>query len=139
LGYILRWYPALKNLIELPWKPVGIILSEGPSNVYASDAPTVDSAVFELGVPVLGVCFGNQVIAWRVNPKNVAADEIREYGETSMAIQKVGGQGDRLFEGLGDSLNVVMSHFDKVVHLPDGFQTIATTKNIEFCRFRPQD
>ncbi|KAF4466964.1 GMP synthase [Fusarium albosuccineum] len=70
--------------------------------------------------------------AWRVNPNNVAPGVKREYGETSMAIRKIGSHADRLFEGLGDSLNVVMSHFDKVVQLPDGFKTIATTKNSEF-------
>ncbi|KAJ3524418.1 hypothetical protein NM208_g12066 [Fusarium decemcellulare] len=80
------------------------------------------------GVRARSSCVG----AWRVNPSNVAPGVKREYGETSMAIRKIGSHADRLFEGLGDSLNVVMSHFDKVVHLPDGFKTIATTKNSEF-------
>ncbi|UKZ47406.1 GMP synthase (glutamine-hydrolyzing) [Trichoderma virens] len=78
------------------------------------------------------VCFGNQLIAWRVDPSSVAPGKNREYGETALAIRKVGSHGDRLFDGLGDSLNVVMSHFDKVVHLPDGFEIIATTKDSEF-------
>ncbi|KAL7936354.1 hypothetical protein V8C35DRAFT_295295 [Trichoderma chlorosporum] len=132
LGVYSEMLPCTQKLKDLTWKPVGIVLSGGPSSVYAPDSPTVDPLVFELGVPVLGVCFGNQLIAFRVNPKNVAPGVNREYGETSMTIHKVGGHADRLFEGLGDSLNVVMSHFDKVVHLPDGFQTIATTKNSEF-------
>ncbi|KAG9499816.1 GMP synthase (glutamine-hydrolyzing) [Fusarium musae] len=124
--------PCTQKLKDLSWKPVGIILSGGPSSVYSPDAPNVDPLVFELGVPVLGVCYGCQLIAWRVNPNNVAPGVAREYGETSMAIRRVGNHADRLFEGLGDSLNVVMSHFDKLVHLPDGFKTIATTKNSEF-------
>ncbi|RBR23871.1 uncharacterized protein FIESC28_03340 [Fusarium coffeatum] len=132
LGVYSEMLPCTQKIGELGWKPVGVILSGGPSSVYAEDSPGVDPAVFELGVPVLGVCYGNQLIAWRANPKSVAPGVNREYGETQMAIHKVNGHGDRLFEGLGDSLNVVMSHFDKVVQLPDGFQIIATTKNSEF-------
>ncbi|KAI0125369.1 class I glutamine amidotransferase-like protein [Xylariales sp. AK1849] len=132
LGVYSEMLPCTQKLKDLAWKPVGIILSGGPSSVYSPDAPSVDPLVFDLGVPVLGVCFGNQLIAWRVNPSNVAPGLNREYGETLMAIRKTGSHADRLFEGLGDSLNVVMSHFDKVVHLPDGFKIIATTKNSEF-------
>ncbi|KAF5966640.1 GMP synthase [Fusarium coicis] len=132
IGVYSEMLPCTQKLKDLSWKPVGIILSGGPSSVYSPDAPNVDPLVFELGVPVLGVCYGCQLIAWRVNPNNVAPGVAREYGETSMAIRRVGNHADRLFEGLGDSLNVVMSHFDKLVHLPDGFKTIATTKNSEF-------
>ncbi|EHK22368.1 uncharacterized protein TRIVIDRAFT_84105 [Trichoderma virens Gv29-8] len=132
LGVYSEMLPCTQKLKDLSWKPVGIILSGGPSSVYSPDSPSVDPAVFELGVPVLGVCFGNQLIAWRVDPSSVAPGKNREYGETALAIRKVGSHGDRLFDGLGDSLNVVMSHFDKVVHLPDGFEIIATTKDSEF-------
>ncbi|KAF5621831.1 GMP synthase [Fusarium sp. NRRL 52700] len=132
IGVYSEMLPCTQKLKDLSWKPVGIILSGGPSSVYSPDAPNVDPLVFELGVPVLGVCYGCQLIAWRVNPNNVAPGVAREYGETSMAVRKIGNHADRLFEGLGDSLNVVMSHFDKLVHLPDGFKTIATTKNSEF-------
>ncbi|RGP75838.1 gmp synthase [Fusarium longipes] len=132
LGVYSEMLPCTQKIKDLGWKPVGVILSGGPSSVYAEDSPGVDPEVFELGVPVLGVCYGNQLIAWRANPKSVAPGVNREYGETQMSIHKIGGHGDRLFEGLGDSLNVVMSHFDKVVQLPDGFKTIATTKNSEY-------
>ncbi|CEI67301.1 unnamed protein product [Fusarium venenatum] len=115
LGVYSEMLPCTQKIKDLGWKPVGVILSGGPSSVYADDAPGADPAVFELGVPVF-----------------VAPGVTREYGETELTIHKIGTHGDRLFEGLGDSLNVVMSHFDKVVQLPDGFKTIATTKNSEF-------
>ncbi|VUC35569.1 unnamed protein product [Clonostachys rosea] len=132
LGVYSEMLPCTQKLKDLSWKPTGIILSGGPSSVNSPDSPSVDPEVFELGVPILGVCYGNQLIAWRVDPSSVAPGEKREYGETSLSIRKVGNHGDRLFEGLGESLNVVMSHFDKVVHLPEGFEIIATTKNSEF-------
>ncbi|ROT42068.1 GMP synthase [Sodiomyces alkalinus F11] len=120
------------KLAELTWKPVGIILSGGPSSVYDEGAPHVDPAIFDLGVPILGICYGCQEIAWRINDKNVARGDAREYGETDLSIHKVGGDPDRLFEGLGDCLHVFMSHFDKLVRLPEGFVKIASTKNAEF-------
>ncbi|KAH6656444.1 GMP synthase [Truncatella angustata] len=120
------------KLSELTWKPVGIILSGGPSSVYDDGAPHVDPAVFDLGVPILGICYGCQELAWRINGENVARGTTREYGETDLAIHQVGGHVDRLFEGFGDKLHVIMSHFDKLVRLPEGFVTIASTKNAEF-------
>ncbi|KAK5989650.1 GMP synthase [Cladobotryum mycophilum] len=120
------------KLADLTWKPVGIILSGGPSSVYDDGAPHVDPAIFDLGIPILGICYGCQELAWRIDSKNVARGDTREYGETDLVIHKVGGDVDRLFEGLGDTLHVFMSHFDKLVCLPEGFVTIASTKNAEF-------
>ncbi|KAM0285458.1 hypothetical protein ACHAQH_001407 [Verticillium albo-atrum] len=120
------------KLADLTWKPVGVILSGGPSSVYDEGAPHVDPAVFDLGVPILGICYGCQELAWRIDERNVARGTTREYGETDLAIHKVVNHADRLFEGLGDSLHVFMSHFDKLVRLPEGFMTIASTKNAEF-------
>jgi len=120
------------KVADLPFKPAGIILSGGPASVYDKDGPHVDPAIFDLGVPILGICYGCQEIAWRLNDQNVARGTTREYGETQLTIHKVGGDADRLFDGLGESLNVVMSHFDKLVRLPEGFVTIASTKGAEF-------
>ncbi|ORY65393.1 GMP synthase [Pseudomassariella vexata] len=126
--------PCTTKLANLTWTPVGIVLSGGPSSVYDEGAPHVDPAIFDLGVPILGICYGCQELAWRINDKNVTRGEAREYGETDLTIHKVGGSNhvDRLFEGLGDSIHVFMSHFDKLVRLPEGFVRIASTKNTEF-------
>lgn len=64
--------PCTQKLSELDWKPKGIILSGGPYSVYEKDAPHVDPAIFELGVPILGICYGLQEIAWH-HGKNVVA------------------------------------------------------------------
>ncbi|KAI0468577.1 GMP synthase [Xylaria cf. heliscus] len=126
--------PCTTKLTDLDWTPVGIVLSGGPSSVYDEGAPNVDPAIFDLGVPILGICYGCQLLAWLINGKNVTRGEAREYGETDLNIHNVGRPdgADRLFEGLGDTLHVFMSHFDKLVHLPEGFVTIASTKNTAY-------
>ncbi|KAI1300349.1 GMP synthase [Xylaria venustula] len=125
--------PCTTKLADLDWTPVGIVLSGGPSSVYDEGAPGVDPAIFDLGIPILGICYGCQLLAWLINGKNVARGEAREYGETDLNIHKVGSpNADRLFEGFKDTLHVFMSHFDKLVHLPEGFVTIASTKNTAY-------
>ncbi|KAI1736923.1 GMP synthase [Xylaria scruposa] len=126
--------PCTTKLADLDWTPAGIVLSGGPSSVYDEGAPMVDPAIFDLGVPILGICYGCQLLAWLINDKNVARGEAREYGETDLNIHKVGDSNgaDRLFEGFGDTLHVFMSHFDKLVQLPEGFVTIASTKNTAY-------
>lgn len=126
--------PCTQRLAELTWKPKGVILSGGPYSVYAPDAPHVDPKVFELGVPILGVCYGLQEIAWH-HGKNVLAGEKREYGHSALQIQRHGAKEahvDRLFDGLEDDMEVWMSHGDKLSNLPEGFVTIATTSNAPF-------
>ncbi|KAI1203030.1 GMP synthase [Nemania serpens] len=123
--------PCTTKLADLNWTPVGIVLSGGPSSVYDDGAPSVDPAILDLNVPILGICYGCQLLAYLINDKNVARGEAREYGETDLTIHKIGGSSgvDRLFEGFGETLHVFMSHFDKLVNLPEGFVTIASTKN----------
>ena len=123
--------PCTQKLAELPWKPKGVILSGGPFSVYSPDAPHVDPEVFNLSVPILGICYGLQEMAWHFG-KNVLAGEKREYGHAALQIQRHSGKlahVDRLFEGLQDDMEVWMSHGDKLSNLPDGFLTIATTQN----------
>ena len=123
--------PCTQKMADLPFKPKGIILSGGPYSVYSTDAPHVDPAVFDLNVPILGICYGLQELAWH-HGKNVLAGEKREYGHATLQIARHDskqGHVDRLFEGLGDGIEVWMSHGDKLSHLPEGFVTVATTQN----------
>ncbi|KAK1753977.1 GMP synthase [Echria macrotheca] len=124
--------PCTTKISDLTWKPKGIILSGGPASVYDADAPHADEKVFELGVPILGICYGLQEIAWRSCKENVVAGDAREYGYADVAALRVGGPADRLFEGMEDASQVWMSHHDKLSKLPDGFATIATTPNSQF-------
>lgn len=126
--------PCTQKLSELSWKPKGVILSGGPYSVYADDAPHVDPEVFNLNVPILGICYGLQELAWN-HGKNVAAGEKREYGRTTLQVERHSGKLahiDRLFEGLEDGLEVWMSHGDKLSKLPEQFVTIATTGSAPF-------
>jgi GMP synthase (glutamine-hydrolysing) len=110
------------------------VLSGGPYSVYEAEAPHVDSAVFELGVPILGICYGLQEIAWHFG-KNVLAGEKREYGHAALKIERhTGKEGhiDQLFQGIEDDISVWMSHGDKLSRLPDDFRPIASTVNAPF-------
>ncbi|RMD45027.1 hypothetical protein DV735_g38, partial [Chaetothyriales sp. CBS 134920] len=126
--------PCTQKIADLSWKPKGVILSGGPYSVYEEGAPHVDPAVFELGVPILGICYGLQELAWHFG-KNVAAGQKREYGHAGLKIKRHNGSEahiDRLFEGIADDIQVWMSHGDKLSGLPAGFEPIASTKNAPF-------
>ena len=126
--------PCTQRISALSWTPKGIILSGGPYSVYEKDAPHVDAAIFELDVPLLGICYGLQEMAWNFDNKNVLAGEKKEYGHAKLDIKRHRGKEslDRLLGGLGDEMEVWMSHGDKLANLPDCFSTIATTSNAPF-------
>jgi GMP synthase (glutamine-hydrolysing) len=105
----------------------GIILSGGPSSVYAAAAPLPDPGIFTLGVPVLGICYGIQLMGYLLGGRT-AKSEHREYGHGTLAIRKPG----RLFAGLPRKLRVWNSHGDRVIKLPPGFAAIGTTENSPF-------
>jgi GMP synthase (glutamine-hydrolysing) len=109
----------------------GVILSGGPASVYQRKAPTVDPKIFELNVPVLGVCYGMQLGAKLLGSKVVAAQD-REYGRTDIAIR----DGDKLFRGVPHDTQVWMSHGDKVEANPKEFQVLASTKNCAYAAVR---
>lgn len=104
--------------------PVGIILSGGPSSVYDADAPKADPAVLQLGLPVLGICYGMQFMAHYLGGRVVPSDK-REYGDATVQVT----QANRLFAELPAVLEVWMSHGDSVVELPAGFSVAAETGN----------
>jgi GMP synthase (glutamine-hydrolysing) len=106
---------------------IGIILSGGPSSVFAKDAPMPDADIFDLGVPVLGVCYGIQLMG-KLLGGQVAKSDHREYGHGSLAIKKP----SRLFAGLPKKLRVWNSHGDRLIKMPPGFTAIGTTENSPF-------
>ena len=103
--------------------PIGIILSGGPSSVYEPGAPTLDPAVFDLGVPTLGICYGFQVMAQALGGV-VANTGLREYGATDASIIR---DESVLFDGQPAEQNVWMSHGDQVSEAPAGFEVLART------------
>jgi len=114
--------PCTASLEEIrSYSPVGLILSGGPSSVYDADAPSADPRVFDLGLPVLGICYGLQFHgAWPWRKKVRPADK-REYGHATVEIST----DSSLFKGLPRSLTVWMSHGDEAEELPTGFQLTA--------------
>ncbi|MCP4130473.1 MAG: glutamine-hydrolyzing GMP synthase [bacterium] len=106
--------------------PAGIILSGGPSSVYENDAPQITRDIFNLGVPVLGICYGLCLIANHFNGKIQGADS-REYGRAIIS----GKKDSVLLKGLEDKEQVWMSHGDKIVSPPEGFEVIAASENAE--------
>ncbi|KIH89404.1 GMP synthase (glutamine-hydrolysing) [Sporothrix brasiliensis 5110] len=83
--------------------------------------------------------YGCQELAWQINSANVARGEAREYGHADVTIHKVDGHVDRLFAGLGETMHAYMSHFDKLVSLPEGFVIVASTSNSEFAGIAHKD
>ena len=105
--------------------PEGIILSGGPNSVYAGEEWKAPMAVFEIGVPVLGICYGMQTMAEQLGGK-VGTSDLREFGYAEVKIDKE----DAFFAGIHDRagfLDVWMSHGDKVTELPPGFKLMAST------------
>ena len=115
--------------------PVGIILTGGPSSVYEEGAPRLDPAVFDLGVPTLGICYGFQIMAQTLGGE-VANTGLREYGATDATLT---GDGGVLLGGLPAEQNVWMSHGDQVARAPEGFEVLATTPSTSVAAFANVD
>ena len=103
-------------------KPMGIIFTGGHANVYKEDAPMCDKQIFNLGIPILGICYGMQVMTHILGGKVERADK-REYGVTEVNINNESS----IFKGFSDKNNFLMSHTDFVSKLPEGFENIAST------------
>jgi GMP synthase (glutamine-hydrolysing) len=110
-------------------RPRAVILSGGPASVFTEGAPTIDPAVFDLGVPVLGICYGMQLLSHLLGGTVQRANE-REYGPARLEVIKPEGLLHGF--GMGRHLDVWMSHGDRVEKLPDGFEVIARTPNSPF-------
>jgi len=108
-------------------KPNGLILSGGPASVYDKGAPQIDSGIFSLGVPVLGICYGLMLMAHHLGGRVVFTGR-REYGAGVLHVEN----GSELLGGLGEQLDVWNSHGDEVTALPKGFRVAGTTDGCNF-------
>ena len=109
----------------LTLKPAGIILSGGPSSVYDKNAPKISSEIFSYGIPILGICYGMQLMSILFDGGEVRRANRREYGKTEIKYAK----DDVLFNSLPENFIVWMSHGDSVTKLPSGFHSIASSDN----------
>ncbi|HEV2393868.1 MAG TPA: glutamine-hydrolyzing GMP synthase [Verrucomicrobiae bacterium] len=123
---IVRYDTPAAELAEL--KPSGIILSGGPASVYDKDAPLPDPRVFHLEIPVLGICYGLQLMARYLGGK-VEPGLKREYGKGMLNVKD---SFCPLFANLPESLQVWNSHGDKLTRMPKGFKSVAVTENSDF-------
>lgn len=114
--------------------PSGIILSGGPSSACSPEAPTFDKKIYELGVPILGICYGIQIIA-RDFGGIVERSSLREYGPGVLHVDR----HCPLFHGLPDEVNVWSSHRDRIVSLPEGFSAVGRTENSPYAAIAFQE
>jgi len=120
---IVPWDEAYERAQLL--KPRGLILSGGPSSVYDVDAPILDQRLIDMGIPILGICYGMQLLAHHMGGR-VASARTREYG---LAWVQIDDPDSPLFKGLGHRLWVWMSHGDRIEALPPNFEGIAHSQN----------
>jgi len=145
LGYYTLICPYFENIETIKQlNPKGIILSGGPASVYDKDAYKVDDEIYDIGLPVFGICYGMQLIVHRFGGTVVRADH-HEYGKAELKITTP----NNIFKNFTDH-TVWMSHSDKVSKLPDGFEVIASSKNSPYamienrskniyaCQFHPE-
>lgn len=123
---ILRYDTAASAIAAL--KPAGIILSGGPASVYAKKAPMPDKAIFDLGIPVLGICYGLQLVAAFLGGR-VEPGQKREYGKGMLRVKD---SFCPLFANLPETLQVWNSHGDKLTKIPKGFKSVAVSENSAF-------
>ncbi len=116
-------YPYTMSLDKIrELKPKGIIFTGGPNSVYEKDAAVCDEEIFELGIPVLGICYGSQLIAY-MSGGQVKTAPVSEYGKTEVTVDK----RSVLFRDVADKTICWMSHTDYIAQAPDGFQVTAKT------------
>lgn len=119
---VVSWRGALEKIKEK--KPHGIIFTGGPNSVYLEGAPKLDREIFELGIPILGICYGMQLMAHMLGGKVEKATQ-QEYGKIKLSHKG----NSNLFKGVEDGAQCWMSHFDYVSNVPAGFDIVSTTDN----------
>ncbi|KAL3895842.1 MAG: hypothetical protein SGCHY_004453 [Lobulomycetales sp.] len=135
LGVYCELLACTVSMSSLSFKPKGVILSGSPYSVYAPDSPHVDPALWDLGVPILGICYGLQEIAWTLGGKVISCEK-KEYGDATIHLTP--NHSSRLFANSGsndgslESMQVWMSHGDQLESLPEEFSVIATTETSPF-------
>ncbi len=123
---------SFKEVLE--FNPSGIILSGGPMSVYDQDAPDIDAEILKIKIPILGICYGLQIITKEFGGKVEPAKD-REYGRAQLNIIKT----SPLFNGISQSTQVWMSHGDYISELPDGFNTIAKSDHAPIAAISNED
>jgi GMP synthase (glutamine-hydrolysing) len=120
----------------LAYRPQGIVLSGGPSSVYEKKAPTVPKELLDQGIPILGICYGMQLVT-HVSGGEVARSKHREFGRADLVIDDSSG----LFRGIGEkgTTTVWMSHGDRIERMPPGFRSIAHTDNSPIAAMKRED
>ena len=126
--------PYTKALEEIKAKsPEGVIFTGGPNSVYAEGAPKLEKEVFELGIPILGLCYGMQLMAHSLGGE-VKESSQREFGKTEFKLEE-----NEIFKDIPKESIVWMSHVDKVVKLPEGFKIIGSTDNTEIAAMADEE
>ncbi len=111
---------GIEKIKEL--NPKGIIFTGGPNSVYKEESPRCEKALLEIGIPILGICYGSQVISYLLKGE-VTTAPVSEYGKTEVTID----QSSVLFDGVSKTTVCWMSHTDYIAKTPEGFQVVATT------------
>lgn len=114
--------------------PIGIITTGGPASVDKPDSPTCSEELFKLGIPILGICYGFQLMTYKLGGK-VAPAAVSEYGETKAEFDT----SSVIFSGLKKNQTVLMSHNDRVTEIPDGFKVTASTSNCPIAAIENND
>lgn len=114
-------------------KPQGIILSGGPASVYAEDAYKPSKEIWDLGLPIMGICYGMQLITQHFGGEVVPANH-HEYGKAKLTLKE-----SKIFDGMTNNETVWMSHGDKAEQLPEGFEVIGTSENSPYAGIANED
>ncbi|NOQ30705.1 MAG: glutamine-hydrolyzing GMP synthase [Helicobacteraceae bacterium] len=130
---IVPFHDSLENIKAR--NPKGIILSGGPASVYADDAYKIDKEIFELGIPILGICYGMQTIAHYLGGSVIPADH-HEYGKAKLHVLD---NDTPIFKDITDNEIVWMSHGDRVESLPTGFKVIGDSENSPYAAIANED